>query len=154
MLGGCVVWHNRWMCQHRRLQSIVCSGMLAVPLSAGFVTMFQLPRPHSSCCTLAQVYHLHIHSAAATLALYNTIDPDANVYFSTHPVRQVSSSTQGCTPNGRLQQQRDTLKQPKAQQDSASDGNMTTSWPACAHVTGKLHQSFTASSTLACELTH
>jgi hypothetical protein len=35
------------------------------------------------------VYQLHIHSVAATVALYNTIDPDNNVYYSTHPVRQV-----------------------------------------------------------------
>ena len=32
---------------------------------------------------------MHIHSAAATAALYNTIDPKANVYLSTHPVRQI-----------------------------------------------------------------
>ena len=35
------------------------------------------------------MYNLHIHSAAATAALYNTIDPKANVYLSTHPVRQI-----------------------------------------------------------------
>lgn len=40
-----------------------------------------------------QVYHLHIHSVSATVALYNSIDTKKNVYYSTHPVRQVSQSS-------------------------------------------------------------
>lgn len=38
---------------------------------------------------VGHVYNLHIHSVATTVALYNTIDPQKNVYYSTHPVRQV-----------------------------------------------------------------
>jgi len=38
---------------------------------------------------VGHVYNLHIQSAAATVALYNTIDPQKNVYYSTHPVRQI-----------------------------------------------------------------
>ena len=48
-------------------------------------------------CLALQVYNLHIQSAAATVALYNTIDSQKNVYYSTHPVRQVRSSPIGST---------------------------------------------------------
>jgi hypothetical protein len=44
---------------------------------------------------LLQVYSLHIHSAAVTAALYNTIDPKSNVYYSTHPIRQVNGREGG-----------------------------------------------------------
>jgi len=38
---------------------------------------------------VGHVFNLHIHSVAVTAALYNTIDPHKNVYFSSHPVRQI-----------------------------------------------------------------